>query len=53
LQIEVNRALYMDEARLEPVPGFVQMQKDMTAFVDELAAWDWSTLTLGARGAAF
>lgn len=53
LQIEINRALYMDEARLEPTPGFVEVQKDMTAFIDELAAWDWSALALGARGAAF
>ncbi|MBX3489102.1 MAG: N-formylglutamate amidohydrolase [Parvibaculum sp.] len=53
LQIEVNRALYMDEARLEPTPGLEKMQADMTAFIDELAAWDWSALTPGARGAAF
>lgn len=53
LQIEVNRALYMDEARFEPTPGFARMQEDMTAFVDELAAWDWSMLATGARGAAF
>ena len=53
LQIEVNRALYMDEACLEPTAGLAAMQKDMTAFIDELAAWDWSALTLGTRGAAF
>lgn len=54
LQIEVNRALYMDEARLEPIPAFDRMRRDMTAFIEELAAWDWSSvLTPSARGAAF
>jgi N-formylglutamate amidohydrolase len=53
LQIEINRALYMDEARLEPNQGFVQVREDMSTFAAELAARDWSALATGLRGAAF
>ncbi|MCF8470895.1 MAG: N-formylglutamate amidohydrolase [Parvibaculum sp.] len=53
LQIEINRTLYMDEARLEPAAGFVQVRDDMTAFVADMATRDWSVLGTGLRGAAF
>ena len=29
LQIEINRALYLDEARLTRTPGFAELQKDL------------------------
>lgn len=53
LQIEINRALYMDEARLERNEGFSQVREDMRAFAAELADRDWSSLATGLRGAAF
>ncbi|MDR3498982.1 MAG: N-formylglutamate amidohydrolase [Parvibaculum sp.] len=53
LQIEINRALYMDEARLERSPGFDKLHRDMTAFAAGLARVDWSGLPGNARGAAF
>lgn len=53
LQIEINRALYMDEARLERNQGFSQVRDDMRAFAAELAGRDWSALAPGLRGAAF
>jgi N-formylglutamate amidohydrolase len=30
LQIEINRALYMDEETLEPRPDFAKVQRDLT-----------------------
>ena len=36
LQVEVNRALYMDEARLEPHAGFVRLQRDMMRFAEAM-----------------
>jgi N-formylglutamate amidohydrolase len=53
LQIELNRALYMDEDRLERNAGFVQVRDDMTAFAAEMADRDWASLGAGMRGAAF
>ncbi len=38
LQIEIARGLYMDEARIERLPRFVAIQRDMTALVETLAA---------------
>lgn len=53
LQIEINRALYMDEGQLERADSFVQVRDDMAAFATELAGYDWSALGGGVRGAAF
>lgn len=53
LQIEINRALYMDEARLEQTGNFVRVRDDMSTFATELAARDWSSLGDGLRGVAF
>ena len=36
LQIELNRALYMDEARHEKLPGFVAAQALMTGLLEEI-----------------
>ncbi|HWA63759.1 MAG TPA: N-formylglutamate amidohydrolase, partial [Caulobacteraceae bacterium] len=44
LQIEVNRALYMDEATLEPTPGFARLKADFETLIAALAAEDWSRL---------
>jgi N-formylglutamate deformylase len=38
LQVELNRALYMDEARLEKLPGFARVQRDMATLIATLAA---------------
>ena len=35
LQIEINRALYMDEETLEPRPGFPQLRDDLTRMLLE------------------
>ena len=37
VQIEVNRALYMDERRYERLPGFGRLAADLTAVADRLA----------------
>ena len=39
VQIEINRALYMDEATTEPHAGFAPLQEDLTAFAVVLAQW--------------
>ena len=40
LQIEINRALYMDEASLERGPGLAAVAADMTAVIEALARLD-------------
>ena len=47
LQIEINRALYLDEATLTPTAGFDQLQADMARLTAMLAAADWSGLRAG------
>ena len=37
MQIEVNRALYMDERKLSPIPGFTRLKADLALFVREVA----------------
>jgi len=44
LQIEINRALYLDEATLTPTAGFARLQADMATLTRSLAAADWSGL---------
>lgn len=39
VQIEINRALYMDEATTEPHAGFAPLQEDLTAFAAVFAQW--------------
>jgi len=39
VQIEINRALYMDEETCEPHAGFAPLQEDLAAFAAELAEW--------------
>jgi N-formylglutamate amidohydrolase len=38
LQIEINRALYLDETTLRPTANFVRLQRDLTALVQRLFA---------------
>ncbi|MEX0696374.1 MAG: N-formylglutamate amidohydrolase [Dongiaceae bacterium] len=38
LQIEINRALYMDEAAIRRAPGFAQVSEGMTALIRELGS---------------
>jgi N-formylglutamate amidohydrolase len=39
LQIEINRALYMDEATREPNGGYAKLKSEMTALIGHLAGW--------------
>jgi N-formylglutamate deformylase len=45
LQIEVARNLYMDEARIERLPGFGPLRRDMTNLIESLARVEWNFLT--------
>ena len=47
LQIEINRALYLDEARLAPTKGFERLKADLERLTRSLAAADWSALRAG------
>jgi N-formylglutamate amidohydrolase len=38
LQIEIARGLYMDEARIERLPRFAALQRDLTTLIAALAA---------------
>lgn len=44
LQIEMNRALYLDEATLTPTSGFERLQRHLDQLIGCLAAADWSAL---------
>ncbi|WP_374575385.1 N-formylglutamate amidohydrolase [Phenylobacterium sp.] len=44
LQIEINRALYLDEASLTPTAGFARLKTDMEALTRMLVSADWSAL---------
>jgi N-formylglutamate deformylase len=39
IQIEVNRALYLDEGTYEPGPGFGALRRDLDSFLAALAAY--------------
>ena len=40
VQVEIDRALYMDEARVAPLPGFAALQRLLRGVVAEIAAID-------------
>ncbi len=42
LQIEINRAIYMDEASYTPLPGFQALQRDLATLLEAVAALDLS-----------
>ena len=44
LQIEINRGLYLDEARLTPTPGFSKLKADLEHLTRHLAAETWDGL---------
>lgn len=44
LQIEINRALYLDEARLAPTAGFSRLKADLEQLTAMMAGADWSAL---------
>jgi len=46
LQIEINRALYMDEASIRPHDGMARLTDDMTALIKAIAAIDVARLRL-------
>lgn len=44
LQLEVARALYMNEGTIERLPRMGRLQADLTILIDRLAGADWSFL---------
>ena len=42
LQIELNRALYLDEDTLSPTPGFASLKADIAALTLALTTHDWA-----------
>ena len=44
LQVEIDRGLYLDEARMELGVGFERLQRDLRAAVSALAIKDWTRL---------
>ncbi|MDJ0386705.1 N-formylglutamate amidohydrolase [Roseomonas sp. E05] len=44
LQIETARALYMDEGRIERLPGMAKLQRDFAALIAGLMEMDWDFL---------
>ena len=44
LQIEINRAIYLDEATLAPTSGFERLKADLERLTRTLAVADWSPL---------
>ncbi len=52
LQIEVDRALYMDQKTLAKSPGFARLQADITQLIRELKEYVGAALDQGVRAAA-
>ncbi len=44
LQIEINRALYLDEAKLTLTDGFTRLRDNLAGLTRRLAAFDWAKL---------
>jgi len=44
LQIEINRALYLDEARLAPTAGFERLKANLETVIAALTGADWAPL---------
>ncbi len=40
MQIEINRSLYMDEKRIQPLPSMAHLSRDLDTLVGALAALD-------------
>jgi N-formylglutamate amidohydrolase len=41
LQVEIDRALYLDEAKVAPHAGFARLKRDLERLFEHLAAADW------------
>ena len=41
LQIEIDRSLYLDEAKLTPTAGFARLQRDLGSVIETLLATNW------------
>lgn len=48
LQVEISRALYMDEQRIEPATTLSRLQRDLETFVAELSTTNWSQVGLSS-----
>ena len=44
LQIELNRALYLDELSLERIVGFDALTENLRALFARLSGWNWAAL---------
>jgi N-formylglutamate amidohydrolase len=49
VQVEIDRALYLDEARVEPLPGFAAFCAMMTGVIAEVAGIGRQSLPLAAE----
>ncbi|WP_212523058.1 N-formylglutamate amidohydrolase [Actibacterium sp. MT2.3-13A] len=49
VQVEINRALYMDEARVRPSPDFESFKRVITSVISEIAAIGSSDMPLAAQ----
>ncbi len=47
LQIEINRGLYLDEAKLTPTAGFEELKANLERLIRALAGADWRALKTG------
>lgn len=52
VQVELNRALYMDEATCEPHAGFAALRADLAEFAGVIGTWALEAARDGARDAA-
>jgi N-formylglutamate amidohydrolase len=41
LQVELDRALYLDEEKVQPTAGFQRLKRDLERLTEALAAEDW------------
>ena len=47
LQIEINRGLYLDEAQIQPGPGFLALQRALVRLINIMGQTDWA-MALGS-----
>lgn len=49
VQIEIDRSLYMDEARITPLPEFAQVQQRISQAIGQITAWGRDQISLAAE----
>jgi N-formylglutamate amidohydrolase len=49
VQIEIDRSLYMDEARITPLPEFAQVQRRISQAIEQITAWGRDQISLAAE----